>query len=138
MKNTDNIRKNGKIKMNGTELTEYYKTARQAAAEGCVLLENNGVLPFKKGERIAVFGRAALHYARSGSGSGGSVNAGYEINIADELINNGVRVCGELTDYYKEYDASRYSDKKAEWGKGGFSIPNVISRRGNEKSGDMR
>ena len=31
--------------------------ARKSAAEGCVLLENNGVLPLQRGKMISVFGR---------------------------------------------------------------------------------
>ena len=32
--------------------------ARKAAAEGIVLLENNGVLPLKKGSNVALYGAA--------------------------------------------------------------------------------
>ena len=49
--------------------------ARQAAAEGAVLLKNDDqALPLKK-ETISVFGRIQFHYYKSGTGSGGLVNA---------------------------------------------------------------
>ena len=40
------------------DLERYAVLARQATAEGCVLLENEGqALPLREGERVAVFGR---------------------------------------------------------------------------------
>lgn len=39
------------------DLEKYAALARQAVAEGCVLLENEGqALPLRDGERVAVFG----------------------------------------------------------------------------------
>ena len=53
------------------DLEKYAALARQAVAEGCVLLENEGqALPLRDGERVAVFGRMAFHYYKSGLGSG--------------------------------------------------------------------
>ena len=60
--------------------------ARQAAADGCVLLENrNKTLPLRKGDRIALFGRIAFDYYKSGLGSGGLVNTKYVTGIDDAL-----------------------------------------------------
>ncbi len=64
------------------ELEEY---SLKAAKEGIVLLENNGMLPFKKGDRVSVFGRVQKEYYKSGTGSGGLVNVKYVTNIVDEL-----------------------------------------------------
>ena len=48
------------------DLERYAVLARQATAEGCVLLENEGqALPLREGERVAVFGRMAFHYYKS-------------------------------------------------------------------------
>ena len=44
--------------------------ARQVAAEGMVLMENNGTLPLAKGTKVAMFGRAMIDYVRGGGGSG--------------------------------------------------------------------
>ena len=42
---------------------QYAALARQAAAEGCVLLENkNNTLPLAEGETCAVFGRTQFEY----------------------------------------------------------------------------
>ena len=58
---------------------EYQTTARQAIAEGCVLLKNNGVLPLKKDSTVSVFGRIQSSYYKSGTGSGGKVNVAKKI-----------------------------------------------------------
>lgn len=59
---------------------------RKVAAEGIVLLKNeNAILPFHKGERIAVFGRPQIDYYRNGTGSGGAVNVAYTVNILEGM-----------------------------------------------------
>ena len=64
----------------------YARTARQAAAEGAVLLRNEqGVLPLRAGETLSVFGRSQFHYYKSGMGSGGLVNARYTVSIPQAL-----------------------------------------------------
>ncbi|MDD7331557.1 glycoside hydrolase family 3 C-terminal domain-containing protein, partial [Eubacterium sp.] len=65
--------------------------ARQLAAEGAVLLKNNGILPLKKGSTVSLFGRTYNDYFYVGYGSGGDVNRPYNINIAD-----GIKNCDSL------------------------------------------
>ena len=48
---------------------------RQAGAEGCVLLKNDGALPLNRDKEVAVFGRCQLDWVYVGYGSGGDVNA---------------------------------------------------------------
>ncbi len=64
---------------------------RDAAAQGAVLLENNGVLPLKKGSRVALFGRVQNDWFYTGYGSGGDVNKPYAVNLIE-----GVRNCDGL------------------------------------------
>ena len=65
---------------------QYAAIARQAVAEGCVLLKNdNNALPLKKGECASVFGRIQFDYYKSGTGSGGAVNTRYVTGILDAL-----------------------------------------------------
>lgn len=79
-----------KIKL---DMDKYAALARQAAAEGCVLLRNEDkALPIKKGEKVSVFGRIQFHYYKSGTGSGGLVNARYVTGILD-----GLKACGEIS-----------------------------------------
>ena len=47
--------------------------ARRIAAEGIVLLKNNGVLPLKKSDKIAIFGIHQIDYIKGGTGSGNVV-----------------------------------------------------------------
>lgn len=68
------------------DMKRYHELARQAAAEGIVLLKNDrGALPLRKNERISIFGRIAWNYYKSGTGSGGLVNTWYVTGILDAL-----------------------------------------------------
>jgi beta-glucosidase len=87
------------------DLEKYKSLARQAAAEGCVLLLNeNKTLPFQKGETVSIFGRSQMNYYKSGTGSGGMVNVDYSIGITEGLINSEeVLVNKELLEIYSEW-----------------------------------
>lgn len=62
----------------GVPLPELAAYCREAAAEGAVLLKNEGhMLPIKKDETVSIFGRSQIEYYRSGTGSGGAVNVPY-------------------------------------------------------------
>lgn len=72
--------------MIGVPLEGFAAFSRKVAAEGAVLLQNDGqVLPLVKGDRVSVFGRIQINYYRSGTGSGGSVNVPYTTNLLDGL-----------------------------------------------------
>ena len=80
----------------GVPLPELAAYCREAAAEGAVLLKNEGhMLPVKKDETVSIFGRSQIEYYRSGTGSGGAVNVPYVKNILDGItfqIDQGQRV----------------------------------------------
>ena len=81
------------------------KLARQAAAEGFVLLQNKGgALPLT-GQKIALYGMGARKTVKGGLGSG-SVEERYSVNIEDGLKNAGFTVTTGrwLDDYDREYD----------------------------------
>ncbi len=74
---------------------------RKIAAEGSVLLENDGVLPFKKGTRVALFGRNQEGYIKSGTGSGGLVRVQKAPVIWDSFNENGIfRIDSDLVEIY--------------------------------------
>lgn len=64
---------------------------RYAAAQGAVLLKNNGTLPLSKGTKVSLFGRVQNDWFFTGYGSGGDVNKPYAVNLID-----GVRNCEDL------------------------------------------
>ena len=77
---------------------------RAAAGETAVLLENNGVLPFKKGEKISVFGRMQYDWFFTGYGSGGDVKKPYGINLVDGIKNcEDLSLNEELAEVYKKW-----------------------------------
>ncbi|MDD3416548.1 MAG: glycoside hydrolase family 3 C-terminal domain-containing protein [Lachnospiraceae bacterium] len=96
---------------------EYAKVARQAVAEGCVLLKNeNKTLPIKKNETISVFGRTQFEYYKSGTGSGGMVNAPYVVGIIDGLKNcEDLHFNEELMRRYHGFLEDHPFDKGAGW-----------------------
>ena len=106
--------------MNQFELNmeQYRKLARQAAADGCVLLENrNEALPLKKQERIAVYGRIAFTYYKSGLGSGGLVNTGKVDSILESLQAEDLELDERLTDIYQAWIQEHPFDEGEGWGK---------------------
>ena len=98
---------------------ELEELSLKAAMEGIVLLENkNSMLPFKKGDRVSVFGRIQKEYYKSGTGSGGLVNVKYVTNIVDELKAIGtVFVNEELENVYAEW----IKDNPFDVGDGGWA-----------------
>lgn len=100
------------------DMEKYAALARQAAAEGCVLLENKKeTLPIKKGTRISVFGRIAFHYYKSGTGSGGLVNTKYVVGILDALKGcEDIKLNETLMGLYEHWIEEHPFNKGAGWG----------------------
>ena len=104
---------------------EISAAARKAAAEGCVLLKNNGVLPLKK-TGVAVFGRCQLDWFFVGYGSGGDVHPPYRVNLMDGLKSCGVPCDETIADAYKAWTSEE--EHKADhgwWGHWPMSHPEM-------------
>lgn len=101
------------------DLEKYATLARQAAAEGCVLLENEKqALPLREGESVAVFGRMAFHYYKSGLGSGGLVNTRYVVGILDALKDcKEIRLDEKLMGIYEDWIRENPFDEGQGWGR---------------------
>ena len=87
-------------------LNKNFGTAcRAAAAEGAVLLKNEGdMLPLKKEEIVSVFGRCQFETYRSGTGSGGAVNVPYAVSIYEGMKESGsFSMNEELAEVYREW-----------------------------------
>ncbi|MBR2992699.1 MAG: glycoside hydrolase family 3 C-terminal domain-containing protein, partial [Clostridiales bacterium] len=106
---------------------EYTEAAIKAACEGIVMLENKGgVLPLKKGSRVALFGRMQTHYYKSGTGSGGMVNVNHVTDIREGLANcPDITLDAELMDIYDKWDEENPIDAGLGWGKEAWSQPEM-------------
>lgn len=89
----------------GIPLEGFAEFSRKAAAEGAVLLKNEGrVLPIRQGETVSIFGRTQINYYRSGTGSGGSVNVAYTTHLLDGLRSkSNIKVNEELASVYEQW-----------------------------------
>lgn len=79
--------------------------SKNAAKEGIVLLKNEqNLLPFAKGTKLALFGMATFDYVKGGGGSG-DVTIEYDMNIYEgfKKLDTHVEVCEELADFYRDY-----------------------------------
>ena len=99
---------------------------RQAGAEGCVLLKNDGALPLSREKEVAVFGRCQLDWFYVGYGSGGDVNAPYHVNLIDGLRNAGLRLNAEVLRSYETW--TQQEDNMADhgwWGHWPMNYPEM-------------
>ncbi len=91
--------------------TQMRALARRAAAEGMVLLHNQGVLPLQKGAKLALFGRGARYTIKGGTGSG-DVNARNTVTVDMGLREAGFEIVNG--DYLDRYDAA-FAVSLKEW-----------------------
>ena len=95
-----------------TGCEKHIQLSRMAATEGTVLLKNNNnVLPFAKGTKVAIFGKGQIDYVKGGGGSG-DVNVAYVRNIYQglKLKKDHVEVFDALSLYYQEYVEEKYKN----------------------------
>ena len=85
--------------------------ARKAAADGIVLLKNDGVLPLEKGSKVALFGSGAGQTIKGGTGSG-DVNEREVVSIYQGLVNAGFEVTSSS---WVEDFKSIYRKSRVEW-----------------------
>ena len=110
------LRKRGYVGTTSTEMSQREKDnailAREAAAEGFVLLKNEAqTLPLKPGTKIGLYGAGAVRTIKGGTGSG-DVNNRYNVNIYDGLKNAGFEITSG--DWLDGYD-SGYMQARESW-----------------------
>lgn len=78
--------------------------ALKAAEESIVLLKNiNNTLPVKADEVISVFGRCQIDYFYVGYGSGGDVNAPYQVNLIKGLKDCNANIYSPVLNLYEDW-----------------------------------
>jgi beta-glucosidase len=88
---------------NAPKLKENAKASRAAAAQGMVLLKNDGnALPLRKGSRIALFGNTSYELIAGGTGSG-DVHKAYRVALAEGCRNAKYRIDDSLKRAYEAY-----------------------------------
>ncbi|URN95717.1 MAG: glycoside hydrolase family 3 C-terminal domain-containing protein [Candidatus Pristimantibacillus lignocellulolyticus] len=96
----------------GIPLEGFAEFSREVAAQGAVLLKNDGhVLPLQKEDKVAIFGRTQKNYYRSGTGSGGSVNVTHTTNLLDGLRSKqNITINEQLAATYEQWIAQNPFD----------------------------
>lgn len=102
------------IKKEASELESKNRAlARRAAAEGFVLLENDGVLPLKE-KQIALYGAGARMTVKGGTGSG-AVRERYSVTIEQGLKNEGYEIASTAwLDRFDRFYADSYESYRQE------------------------
>ena len=98
----------------------------QAAADGCVLLTNDGTLPLLADDEVAVFGRCQLDWFHMGYGSGGDVNPAFTTNLIDGLSAVGAQYNRVLAEMYRGWCTSaEHQVDRGWWGHWPTSYPEM-------------
>jgi len=101
---------------NAPDFKAHAAITRQSAAEGIVLLKNNGALPFRTEgnlspltshhspliKTVALFGENSYDFLSGGTGSG-CVHPPYVVDMLQGLENAGIKSSPVLTDIYRKY-----------------------------------
>lgn len=118
-----NYQPNIPLGQDGTKVTsskEHIELSKHAAEEGMVLLKNeDSTLPFAKGSRIAMFGKAGFDYVKGGGGSG-DVTVSYTRSLYEGMKEQkgDVDIYEPLSDFYREDVKKQYADGRVP----GFTI----------------
>ena len=101
---------------NDPDFKAHAAITRQSAAEGIVLLKNNGALPFRTEgnlspltsdhspliKTVALFGENSYDFLSGGTGSG-CVHPPYVVDMLEGLKNAGISSSATLTEIYRKY-----------------------------------
>ena len=116
-----------------TGCKKHIQLSREAACEGTVLLKNNGnLLPFKKGTKVAIFGKAQIDYVKGGGGSG-MVYSEYVRDIYEGLkLKRSVEIFDALSLYYKDFVEKAYKSGESNGRFDEAEIPECLLKAATE------
>ena len=90
---------------NKPDMKAHAELTREVAAEGFVLLKNEGVtLPLRE-RKVALFGSTSYNFIAGGAGSG-NVNRPYVVDLRDGLLGNGFTLNEALDKRYQKHIAA--------------------------------
>lgn len=89
---------------NKPNLKAHADVARMGAQESIVLLRNEGALPLKGNEKVALYGVSSIDFIAGGTGSG-DVNKAYVVTLQDAMKNAGFTLDNGLVNFYDSYVA---------------------------------
>ena len=112
---------------NKPDLTAHAQVTRQAAAEGSVLLKNNGGLPLNNVKNVALYGCGSYDLVAGGTGSG-NVNRAYTISLVEGMRNAGYTVDLDLLNEYTPY-INDYYKKNPKPGPLDLKVPTLPSEK---------
>lgn len=89
------------------DLAAHAAVARQTAAEGMVLLKNDGdALPLQSGSCVALFGTTSYGFIAGGTGSG-NVNKAYVVDLREGMLGAGFVLHEQVDDAYRLHMAQQ-------------------------------
>ncbi len=113
-------KENAHLAVGATVPAETSALLRRAAAEGAVLLKNDGTLPLKG--KFALFGRVQTDTFFTGYGSGGDVVRPYAISISEGLERGHAPLVSCVKEFYAKWREKNVAPKGS-WGNWPYSYP---------------
>ena len=92
----------GETHSDAPDLKAHAQVGREAAAEGMVLLRNEGVLPLASSAKLALLGNTSYRMITGGTGSG-DVNEAYSVSLVEGLKAAGIAIDTTLAETYERY-----------------------------------
>lgn len=94
------------------DLKSHSIISQESANEAMVLLKNNGILPLKKANNIALFGKTSYDFIAGGTGSG-EVNYERAVSLKEGLEKGGFKLAKQIESFYLNFVDSVFTNSKS-------------------------